>query len=111
MPKTIGSYAYKAICGILHRQRLAAGLSQLDVATKLQQPQSFVAKVEKGQRRLDIIEFVLYCDAIGFLVERALPMATEYARRYPRASSRGDVDPRVWTSTRIPKLGKNSSIR
>ena len=31
----------------------------------MNRPQSFVAKVEVGERRLDVVEFVEYADALG----------------------------------------------
>lgn len=32
----------------------------------LGKPHSFIAKIETGQRRLDVIEYVWYCDKLGF---------------------------------------------
>ncbi len=43
-----------------------AGLTQADVAKKLRRYQSFVATVESGQRRIDVVEFLDFADAIGF---------------------------------------------
>lgn len=45
--------------------RRKAGLSQQSVAKRLKRPQSFVAKYEGGERRLDVIEFVSVSEAIG----------------------------------------------
>ncbi|PTM51467.1 helix-turn-helix domain-containing protein [Phreatobacter oligotrophus] len=45
--------------------RKANGLTQAEVALRLGKPQSFVAKVENGERRLDVIELVAYVSAIG----------------------------------------------
>lgn len=50
---------------ILVQARLSAGLKQDTVAERLDKPQSYVSKVEKGERRLDVIEFVRVCQAIG----------------------------------------------
>lgn len=36
-----------------------------DLAAKLGVPHSFVGKVEQCERRLDVIEFVTYCEAMG----------------------------------------------
>ncbi len=44
--------------------RREAGLSQQDLALRLQRPQSFVSKYELGERRLDIIELLEICEAI-----------------------------------------------
>jgi hypothetical protein len=38
--------------------RKEAGMTQEQLAEKLGRPQSFVAKVEIGERRLDVVEFV-----------------------------------------------------
>ena len=93
MAKTLGSFAYNALCTELRKQRLNAGLSQAEVAAKLHVKQPFVAKVENGKRRLDVIEFVLDCDAVKFNLKRALPFVALFAQRHPRESSRGEVDP------------------
>lgn len=45
--------------------RKTAGLTQVDLAVKLQRPQSFVSKYERGERRLDVVEFVEVARAIG----------------------------------------------
>jgi transcriptional regulator with XRE-family HTH domain len=45
------------------RQEL--GLTQREVAFRLRKPQSFVSKYESGERRLDVIEFLDVCHALG----------------------------------------------
>ncbi|MBF0548247.1 MAG: helix-turn-helix transcriptional regulator [Candidatus Riflebacteria bacterium] len=45
--------------------RKNASISQVDLAKKLKRPQSFVSKYERGERRLDIIEFLEVVKAIG----------------------------------------------
>ena len=46
--------------------RIAAGLTQAALATRLDRPRSFVAKYEGGERRVDVIEFIEIAGAIGF---------------------------------------------
>ena len=41
-----------------------AGLTQADVATQLNKPQSYVAKIEGQDRKLDVMEFVELCEVI-----------------------------------------------
>jgi hypothetical protein len=48
----------------LVKARKSAGLRQVDVAKRLGRPQSYVAKVEQGERRLDIVEIVELTHAI-----------------------------------------------
>jgi transcriptional regulator with XRE-family HTH domain len=64
MRKSIHSKAQTALRKILREARRDAGLSQQDVADRLEKPQSFVAKYEIGERRLDVIEFVMVARAI-----------------------------------------------
>lgn len=44
--------------------RLAGGFTQQEVASRLGKPQSFVSKYESGERRLDVVEFILVCTAL-----------------------------------------------
>lgn len=46
--------------------RKAAGLSQAAVAEKLGRPQSYIADIERNERRIDVIEFLALAEAIGF---------------------------------------------
>jgi transcriptional regulator with XRE-family HTH domain len=45
--------------------RKARGLTQVDLAQRLARPQSFVSKYERGERRLDVVEFLEVAKAIG----------------------------------------------
>lgn len=45
--------------------RKDAGLTQVDIAERLDKPQSFVSKYERGERRLDVVEFIDVARAIG----------------------------------------------
>jgi transcriptional regulator with XRE-family HTH domain len=42
-----------------------AGIVQQELADRLGKPQSFVAKVERGERQIDVIELVAIAKAIG----------------------------------------------
>ena len=55
----------KVLLALLRQVRLEAGLRQTDVAEKLGKPQSFVSNYESGERRLDLLELKLVCDALG----------------------------------------------
>lgn len=65
MPKSIYREPYKQLCAILIARRKAAGLSQYALADKLKRPQSFVAKVEGGERRIDVLEFLDIAHALN----------------------------------------------
>lgn len=65
MRKTIHSPASQTFCSLLREERQKAHLSQEKLAEKLNKPQSFVAKIERGERRVDLVEFVTIAKAIG----------------------------------------------
>jgi len=65
MKKSIYSNGYQLFLQILRNAREAAGLTQEEVAERIGQTQSFVSKYERGERRLDIVETLAICDAIG----------------------------------------------
>ena len=50
---------------LLRLVRTETGLTQTDVAQRLNQPQSLVSKYESGERRLDILELREVCEAVG----------------------------------------------
>jgi len=56
MTKSIHTKEYRELRERLKKARQAAGLSQEEVAVKLRKPQSYVSKIERGERRVDIVE-------------------------------------------------------
>ena len=56
MSKSVYSKEYKNIIEKLKIARLNAGLKQEDVASKLKKPQSYISKIERGERRVDAAE-------------------------------------------------------
>jgi transcriptional regulator with XRE-family HTH domain len=63
--KSIHSAEYQRFCELLRQLRHEAGLTQVQVAERLDEPQSFVSKYESGERRLDIIELRQVAEALG----------------------------------------------
>lgn len=63
--KTLRSKDHRALLALLIEAREKAGLYQSEVAKRLGKPQSFVAKYEGGERRLDVIEFIAVVSALG----------------------------------------------
>ena len=66
MAKTIRSKGQVALCQALVEARIKAGLGQEELASKLRCHQSLVARIESGQRRIDVGELVVLARAIGF---------------------------------------------
>jgi transcriptional regulator with XRE-family HTH domain len=56
MDKTIFTKAHRDLVDKLIRARKAAKLKQSDVAKKLGRTQSYISKIEAGQRRLDTVQ-------------------------------------------------------
>ncbi|MGM3162140.1 helix-turn-helix domain-containing protein [Dickeya undicola] len=54
---SIYSLEYQSVIKILREARIKQGITQENLANALGRPQSFVAKIESGERRLDVVEF------------------------------------------------------
>lgn len=54
---SIYSDEYQLVINLLRSARIDRKITQSQLAELLGKPQSFVAKVENGERRLDVIEF------------------------------------------------------
>ena len=50
---------------ILKKLRTQKSITQLQLANELGKPQSFISKYESGERKLDVIEFIQVCNALG----------------------------------------------
>ncbi len=64
MPKTLRSSRQVRLIDLLVEQRKRAGLSQADLAKKLDRYQSVVSSIESGGRRVDVIELLDIAAAI-----------------------------------------------
>jgi transcriptional regulator with XRE-family HTH domain len=63
---------HRAIIAKLVEHRRAAGMTQADLAQALGTDQSQISKIERAERRLDVIDYVRICQAIG--VDPAEPL-------------------------------------
>ncbi len=66
MTKSIYSKTYRTLQRLLIDGRKEAELTQAQLGRKLNKPQSFVSKVETGERRLDVVELLAYLQGIGY---------------------------------------------
>lgn len=64
MQKTISSQETQVFLRLLRKARENAGLSQMQLAERLAETQSFVSKCERGERRLDVVELRAWCHAL-----------------------------------------------
>jgi hypothetical protein len=58
--KSLYTPEWECLCKMLTLLRVEKGLTQSDLGIRLGQPQSLVCKVESGQRKLDLRQFVIY---------------------------------------------------
>lgn len=63
--KSIFTGEYEVFLQRLISARKAADITQQELARRLGKPQSFVSKYERRERRLDVVEFVRICRALG----------------------------------------------
>src|SRR5271154_5892544 len=65
MEKSLSSTEGEKLAALLRSVRSESGMTQAQVAKRLELPQSFVSKYESGERRLDLVELRQICRALG----------------------------------------------
>ena len=65
MQKSIHSPEYQRVLAALVAMRKQAGLTQRELAKRLEREHSFVWRIETGERRLDLVEFHWVCQALA----------------------------------------------
>lgn len=65
MTRSVFTRRYNRFRELLIDARMAAALTQVELAARLKRPQSFVSKYERGERRIDVVEFLEIAKAIG----------------------------------------------
>ncbi len=66
MPKTLGDQRHDALIRFLIEKRLEAGLKQVELASRMKVYQSFIARLESGQRRVDVVELIKLGEVLNF---------------------------------------------
>ncbi|MEI6787195.1 MAG: helix-turn-helix transcriptional regulator [bacterium] len=86
--KTIYSPAYRALINWLRTSRKAQGVSMRELGIRMRMPHSWIGKVETGERRLDVEEFVRISRALEIdtnqglsILEAALPVVKPIRKR------------------------------
>ncbi|WP_159726087.1 helix-turn-helix domain-containing protein [Methylosinus sp. Ce-a6] len=65
MGHSVHSEAYKDLLAVLIAAREEANLTQAELGQRLGATQSFISKCERGERRLDVVEFVEFVRAMN----------------------------------------------
>ena len=66
MPLPVSKKRYDRLRILLVEAREEAGLTQVQLGKRLRRPQTFVSKIERGLRGVDLLEFLEIARAIGF---------------------------------------------
>lgn len=100
LPRSVFTPEYAYFAARVVELRKTAGLTQAELALRLGRPQSYVSKYERGERRLDVVEFlavarILGTDAAGFMAEleqmhdKQTPLRVSATRVSNRVKPRG----------------------
>ena len=87
MTKSVFTTRYDQFRQLLIEARNAAALTQAGLAKHLSRPQSFVSKFERGERRLDVIEFLDIAEAIGIDPYKFLSKVAKHPQHRRRKKS------------------------
>ncbi len=85
MQKSLRSPEYARLIAALVAVRKKAGVRQQALAQKLGRPQSFVAKYEGEERRIDVVEFIAISEALG---ADPVKLFRDFVAERPRKASR-----------------------
>lgn len=69
MSKILYAPEYRKLIEWLKEARAERGLTMRELAAELSVPHSYIGKVEQCERKLDVLEFVEYCEALGLAPE------------------------------------------
>lgn len=64
MPKTVFGGEHRHLVEVLVDARRKAGLTQAELAARLGKDQTFISIIERGQRRVDVLEFIALARAL-----------------------------------------------
>lgn len=71
--KTIHSQSYIELLANLRRERVSKNLSQIELSKQLHKPQSYISKIECGERRLDVVELFTLCALLEIKLKDVIP--------------------------------------
>jgi transcriptional regulator with XRE-family HTH domain len=64
--RQLGSPQHEELRRLLIERRQRAGLTQTEVADRLERPQRFISRVERGLHRVTVVELIEFGTALGF---------------------------------------------
>jgi transcriptional regulator with XRE-family HTH domain len=89
-PKTIGSEQLALFCGLIKAARKKREVSQVELASRLGRPQTYVSKIERGEQRMDVVEMVRWAHALELTATSLMSEFEEaWSRPKPNVAKRG----------------------
>ena len=80
MAKSAFTDAHQILVDVLTQARKSRGLTQMDVALRLKKDQTLISNIERGHRRVDVLEFYALARAIG---ADPVELYTEVVKKWP----------------------------
>ncbi|MFI4973241.1 MAG: helix-turn-helix domain-containing protein [Caulobacterales bacterium] len=65
MGRWVSSPSYRAAVRVLVEARHVSGLTQRELAVRIGRPYTVIANIERGERQIDVVEFVAIARALG----------------------------------------------
>ncbi|MGH6682254.1 MAG: helix-turn-helix domain-containing protein [Bradyrhizobium sp.] len=65
LSKQLRTARHRRVMAVLVEVRTKARVTQRELAQRLSRAHSFVSRIEKGDRRLDVPEMIQWCEALG----------------------------------------------
>jgi transcriptional regulator with XRE-family HTH domain len=85
MTKSVFTDEYEQFRNLLVEARKSCSITQAELAARLGKPQSFVSKYERGERRLDLIEFIAIAHALGLNAGKFVDQIEHWIRKRSHA--------------------------
>lgn len=79
--KSIYSKETEVLCDWLKLQREHKNLTMREAAKLIDKPHSFIGKIESGQRRLDVVEYIWYCQKLGLNPNEGINLIASVKRK------------------------------
>lgn len=98
---------YRRLLKFMLQVREALRITQVSLAQRLQTTQSYVSKCERGERRIDVIEYVRYCDALG--VDAAVLMDVFLDHRFGCTGDRAAILATLFRKSRRRQRNRRQS--
>jgi transcriptional regulator with XRE-family HTH domain len=81
MRKSIHTKEYAILLELLIEKRRKAGITQIQLSKDLSFEQPAISKIERGERRVDLVELKMICERLGLTLTK---FVVEYEKKVAR---------------------------